>query len=55
MDLNYNELYEKCRFLEEENKRLKDEIIRLRKALTKEETETYSSVDSTIIKESSLD
>lgn len=55
MDLNYNELYEKCITLEEENKRLKDEIIRLRKALTKEETETYSYVDSTIIKESSLD
>ena len=55
MDLNYNELYEKFRFLEEENKRLKDEIILLRKALTKEETETYSSVDSTIINESNLE
>lgn len=55
MDLKYNELYEKYRILERENKRLKDEIILLRKALTKEEVETYNSIDFTIIKESDTD
>ena len=54
MDLNYNELYEKCRILEEENKRLKDEIKLLRKALTREGSEAYSSVDFTMIKEVDL-
>lgn len=54
MDLKYNELYEKYRILEEENKQLKDEIILLKKALTKEEAEGYNPVDYTIIKYSNI-
>lgn len=54
MDLNYNELYEKCRILEGENKRLKDEIELLRKVLANEGSEAYSSVDFTMIKETHL-
>lgn len=55
MDLKYNELYEKYRIIERENKRLKDEIILLRKALAKEEVEACKSIDFTIIKESDTD
>ena len=54
MKLNYNELYEKYRILEEENKRLKDEIELLRDALAKEESKAYSSANSTMIKETNL-
>ncbi len=50
MDLRYKELYEKYRTLEQENKQLKDEIILLKKSLSKEDVEAYNSVDHIIIK-----
>lgn len=55
MNLNYKELYEKYKILEGENKRLRDEIGRLRKILPKEKLETDTSVDFTIVKETGLD
>ena len=55
MNLNYKELYEKYKILEGENKRLRDEVGRLRKILSKEKLETDTSVDFTIVKETGLD
>ena len=55
MNLNYKELYEKYKTLEEENKRLRDEVELLRKILSKEESETDSFTDFIIVKETSLD
>lgn len=55
MNSNYNELFEKYKILEEENKWLRDEVERLRKLLSKEESGTDSSADFDIVKETSLE
>ncbi len=56
MNPNYKELYEKYEILKEENIRLRDEVELLRKILSKEESETNSSIDFTMVKETtSLD
>lgn len=55
MNPNYKELYEKYKILEEENKRLRNEVELLSKILSKKETETNSSTDFIMVKESSLD
>jgi hypothetical protein len=55
MNLNYKELYEKYKILEGENKKLRDEVGRLRKILSKEKLEMDISADFTIVKETGLD
>nr|WP_312578922.1 DEAD/DEAH box helicase family protein [Sedimentibacter sp.] len=55
MNLNYKELYEKYKILEDENKKLRDEVGRLRKILSKEKLEMDTSADFTIVKETGLD
>ncbi len=50
MGFEYNELYEKYKVLKQENRRLKDEIISLRKALTKEKAGTYNLTGSAVIR-----
>lgn len=54
MGFEYNELYEKYKVLKQENRRLKDEIILLRRALTKEKMETYNFAGSTIIRKNDM-
>lgn len=54
MNLNYKELYEKYKILEDENKKLRVEIVRLRKTLSKGKSETDTSANFTIVKETGL-
>src|SRR5690554_5619090 len=55
MKLSYNELYKKHKLLEEENKRLKNEVISLRMLLSGERTGTYDSTNSILDKEANSD